>query len=272
MSRALATATARATARVVAATLLIAIAVLLAAPHAQGAMTIPRGSPISHEPSGMAPPGPAALSGYHLSYVNDFNSPGVPAGWYLYSGHPGGITTTSFSPRHVVFAQGLLRIKTYRDRAFANQWTTGGLCQCGQPLTYGAFFVRSRITAGSVNSVELLWPYRNASWPPEVDFNENLGYTILTSATTHWGVVNHFEATRIRINMLKWHTWGVIWTPTYLLYVVDGHPWHEFAVSGEVPTIPMTLDFESRAQCPSTFECPAGPSDMLIDWVAEYQR
>ena len=34
----------------------------------------------------------------------------------------------------------------------------------------------------------------------------------------------------------------------------------------------MTLDFESRAQCPSTFECPAGPSDMLIDWVAEYQR
>ncbi len=219
----------------------------------------------------MAPPGADSLKGYSLTYVTDFNAPGLPSGWNLFTGHPGGLPTANFDVHHVHVSGGLLRLETYRDPAYGNEWTTGGLCQCGRPQEYGAFFVRSRLTQGGANSDELLWPWNNASWPPEIDFNENLNHLDLTSSTTHWGATNHEDFKSIRINMLKWHTWGVIWTPTYILYVVDGQPWHEFSIAADVPHIPMTLDFEQRAICPSSFQCPTMPSSMLIDWVAEYK-
>jgi beta-glucanase (GH16 family) len=218
----------------------------------------------------MAPPGAQALPGYRLTYVNDFNNPGLPPGWNLFTGDPGGISSPNFSAKHVIVTQGLLQLQTYRDPADDNLWTTGGLCQCQRPVTYGAFFVRSRLTAGGSNSAELLWPENN-TWPPEIDFNENSGHVDLTTATTHWGTVNHNENAVLYINMTQWHTWGVIWTPTKILYVVDGRTWREFAVPSKVPHIPMTLDFEQRAQCPSVNQCPTQPSAMQIDWVAEYQ-
>ena len=59
--------------------------------------------------------------------------------------------------------------------------------------------------------------------------------------------------------------------PTKNLYVVDGHTGREFAVPSKVPHIPMTLDFEQRAECPSVNQCPTQPSAVQIDWVAEYQ-
>jgi beta-glucanase (GH16 family) len=170
----------------------------------------------------------------------------------------------------VIVTQGLLRLRTYRDPAYGDQWTTGGICQCQRHVQYGAFFVRSRITQAGANSDELLWPSNN-TWPPEIDFNENLNHLLLTTATTHWGSDNHYQFATLRINMTKWHTWGVIWTPTYVLFVVDGHPWHEFTEAANVPHIPMNLDFEQRAVCPSSFECPTVPSSMVVDWVAEYQ-
>jgi hypothetical protein len=258
------------TARVAAAALLAAVSLGWPTSTAGASSSFPVGTPNRFEPSSFAPPGATALAGYRLTYVNDFNDGRIPSGWNLFSGHPGGISAAVFSPHHVNVAQGLLRLKTYQDPAYHGHWTTGGICQCQRAVKYGAFFVRSRITGAGANSVELLWPWRNASWPPEIDFNENLNHLGLTTSTTHWGTVNHISVDILRIDMLKWHTWGVIWTPTYVLYVVDGHPWHEFSVANEVPQIPLTLDFEQRALCPSTNECPTQPSAMLVDWVAEY--
>jgi beta-glucanase (GH16 family) len=135
-------------------------------------------------------------------------------------------------------------------------------------MTYGAYFVRSRVTAAGANSVELLWPVSNV-WPPEIDFNENLFHLNLATSTTHWA--GHTDFQILKINMLEWHTWGVIWTPTYVLYVVDGHPWHEFTNASGVPHVPMVLDFEQRTTCPSVLRCPNSSSELLIDWVAEFQ-
>lgn len=220
------------------------------------------------EPSGTAPLGAQSLSGYRLTYVEDFSGSGIPQGWNLFSGVPGGDPSGHFSPRHVQVSQGLLRLKVYQDPAFANRWVTGGLCQCQRPMTYGAYFVRSRVTAAGANSVELLWPESNV-WPPEIDFNENLFHLNLATSTTHWA--GHTDFQILKINMLEWHTWGVIWTPTYVLYVVDGHPWHEFTNASGVPHVPMVLDFEQRTTCPSVLRCPNTSSELLIDWVAEFQ-
>lgn len=220
------------------------------------------------EPSGLAPPGVRSLHGYRLSYVQDFSGSAIPRGWSLFSGIPGGDPSGRFSPRHVQVAQGLLRLKVYRDPAFANRWVTGGLCQCQRPMTYGAYFVRSRVTGAGPNTAELLWPENNV-WPPEVDFSEDLSHLNLTSATVHWGRYTDFQT--LKINMTQWHTWGVIWTRSSILFIVDGHRWHQFTTVRGIPHIPMSLDFEQRTTCPSILRCPTTSSALLIDWVAEYQ-
>ena len=234
-----------------------------------GAQTpYPVGLADRHEPSGFAPPPVNVIPGYHLTYVNDFNHRGLPYGWYPFTGRAGGIPTDRFSASHVDVAQGLLRLKTYRDPGNANRWTTAGLCQCLHHFTYGAVFVRSRVTGVGVNSVELLWPSSN-NWPPEIDFNEDLFKTNLTTATVHWaGNQTNFRI--LRINMLQWHTWGVIWTPTHVIFTVDGRPWHEFSGSAFIPHVAMNLDFEQTVKCPSSTSCPLAPASLLIDWVAEY--
>jgi beta-glucanase (GH16 family) len=70
--------------------------------------------------------------------------------------------------------------------------------------------------------------------------------------------------------MEKWHTWGLIWTPSAITYIVDGQVWGTITAASEIAAKPMTLDFEQRQLCASGKQCPTHPISMLIDWVAEY--
>ena len=132
-------------------------------------VVFPVGTLNALQPSGYSPPGPHALRGYHLNYSNDFSGTKVPSGWYLFDGVPGGLPGAQFSSAHVVVKNGVLQLNTWRDPRFHLKWVTGGLCQCGFPQTYEAYFVRSRITGAGPNEVQLLWPASN-TWPPEIDF------------------------------------------------------------------------------------------------------
>lgn len=232
-------------------------------------VAFPIGSLNASEASGMAPPSAQALKGFKLSYVNDFNGTSVPSGWFLFSGVPGGLPGGHFAPSHVVVSDGLLQLNTWKDPQFQNHWVTGGLCQCGLGHTYQAYFVRSRITGAGPNEVELLWPLNN-HWPPEVDFNESGAHSDRTSSTVHWGIDNQIEQVLLTINLERWHTWGVIWTPTSIIYTVDGRQWGSITNLVEIPRQPMRLDFEQRASCRLNRDCPTHPVSMLIDWVAEY--
>jgi hypothetical protein len=229
----------------------------------------PVGSPDPSEPSGEAPPAADALAGYSESYVNDFTSSSLPAGWDIFTGIPGGDPGAHFGGSHVVFGGGLLQLNTYRNPSWHNRWVTGGLCQCGLSQTYGAYFVRSRVTAAGPNEVELLWPTTN-TWPPEIDFNESGGINSGTSSSVHSGALNHIDHRWLRINLTTWHTWGVIWTPTSVIYTVDGQTWSTVTVTSEIPRKPMTLDLEQRTKCSVGTQCPTHPVSMQVDWVAEY--
>jgi hypothetical protein len=220
-------------------------------------------------PSGESPPGPNALSGYRRTYVNNFNGTSLPAGWYVFTGIPAGSPGGQFASNHVVVGNGLLRLNTWKDPKYQNRWVTGGLCQCGLKKTYGAYFVRSRVTGSGPNEVELLWPATNI-WPPEIDFNETGGILNATSSTVHYGPLNLIEQRFVTINMKKWHTWGLVWTPKAITYIVDGQVWGTISVASEVASKPMTLDFEQRQLCEIGRQCPSHPVSMLIDWVEEY--
>jgi len=222
------------------------------------------------EVSGRAAPGAHALPGYRETYVTDFPGTALPSGWFTFAGVPGGDPGAQFGPAHVVVDNGRLLLKTYRDPAYHNEWVTGGLCQCGHPQTYGAFFVRSRIDAPGPNEVALLWPSSN-KWPPEIDFNESAGAYRSTSATIHFTIANHIEQAHVGVAMSHWHTWGVIWTPTAITMTVDGHPWARFLHKKGWPAVPMDLNLEQRTSCSVGADCPSRPVTMQVNWVAEYQ-
>jgi Glycosyl hydrolases family 16 len=226
------------------------------------------------EPSGLAPPGPAAMRGYRRTYATDFTGTKLPAGWNVFTGVPGGTHHEGqFAASHVVVDDGMLQLNSWRDPLYKNKWTTGGLCQCGRPILYGAVFVRSRITGPGPNEVELLWPLSN-TWPPEVDFNETGDVATATSWTVHYDGINDltYQRTLAPIDMTAWHTWGVIWTPKKLTFTVDGKVWGTLDARGSVPDVLMTLDLQQRPACAASLACVSGKQSLLVDWVAEYQR
>lgn len=230
---------------------------------------LPVGTPAAGAPSGFAVPSPSAMPGYVAHEVTTFAASTLPSGWRTYAGQPGGDPGAQFARSHVTLSHGVLMLSAFRDPAYANRWVTGGLCDCGDPVTYGAFFVRSRVTGPGPTAVALLWPASN-SWPPEVDFSETNGSTTSSTATLHWSSVNHIVQRTTKVNLATWHTWGVIWTPTAVHYVLDGRVWASVTAPAGVPHVPMTLDLQQQTWCASGWACPTHPQSMEVAWVAIY--
>ncbi|MGP8009605.1 MAG: family 16 glycosylhydrolase [Acidimicrobiales bacterium] len=232
----------------------------------------PIGVVSSSEPSGYAPPSADAMPGYSLTYVNDFTGTTVPAGWGVFTGTPSGDPGSQWESSQVVVSGGMLQLNAAQDPALNNEWITGGLCQCGQSQTYGAYFVRSRETGPGPTIVELLWPTQG--WPPEIDFIETGGVTTDATATNIWGLDSsgnkEQQQDAITIDMTQWHTWGVVWTPTSITYTVDGQAWGTFTDPSEIPSQPMSLHIQQQTWCSAGFACPTSPESTDVDWVAEY--
>jgi outer membrane protein OmpA-like peptidoglycan-associated protein len=230
-----------------------------------GTTGYPVGTPDSSEPSGDSPPGPSALSSYSESYVNDFAGGSLPSGWTTFSGQPSSDPGALFSGSDVAVGNGVLSLNATQGKG---GWSTGGVCQCNVDQTYGAYFVRSRLTGAGPTQVELLWPTGN--WPPEIDFDETFGDTDLATATLHYSSSDSQVHQTTSIDMTQWHTWGVIWTANEIIYTVDGSVWGQVTDSSEIPDQPMTLDIQQQTWCASDWACPTSDQSTYVDWVAEY--
>jgi len=231
-------------------------------------LVYPTGSPDGTAPSGEAPPSASSMPGYKLSNLTTFAGTSLPAGWDVFTGSPGSDPGAQWGKAHVQVSGGLLQLNTFKDPAYNNAWVSGGLCDCGAAQLYGAYFVRSRMTGPGPTQVELLWPL--SGWPPEVDFNETYGDSSSSMATDHFGPANHQVQRTVNVDMTQWHTWGVIWTPTSLTYVLDGRVWGAVTGAGEIPNQPMTLNLQQQTWCSSGWACPTSPQSMLVDWVAQF--
>jgi len=219
-------------------------------------------------PSGEAPPSATALAGYHRTYVARFSGTSLPAGWMTFRGTPSGDNGSQWLSSHVVVSNGLLNLNAYEDPQAGNQWVTGGVCQCGLSSTYGAYFVRSRMTGPGPTQVEMLWP--TSGWPPEIDFNETFGSTSTSLATVHYGSSNSQVHRSVAIDMTQWHTWGVVWTATSIVYVVDGRAWGVVTTPAAIPNQPMALHIQQQTWCGQGFACPTTSASTEVAWVAEY--
>jgi hypothetical protein len=234
------------------------------------------GSPLlaSKEPSKELPLGPHALRGYTRVYCQDFPSTALPKGWDTFVGQPKGDPDSMFERWHVRIRGGLLRINTYRDPLLKWKWVTGGVCQCGLSRTYGAYFIRARITAPGASAIALLWP-KNNSWPPEVDFLETWQQPNSSTSTLHFPIAgnpgDHKIQRRIKANLLGWRTWGVTWTPRTIKFTVGTYTYWTVTDPTEIPRLLMTLDLQQQSWCGIFLGgCPVHASSFLIDWVAEF--
>jgi outer membrane protein OmpA-like peptidoglycan-associated protein len=228
----------------------------------------PLGVPDSSEPSGYAPPGADAMPGYSLTYSNDFTGTSLPSGWYAFSGSASGDAGSLWAPSQVTVSGGMAQLLTSQLAADNDAWVGGGMSLGSEPMTYGAFFVRSRMTGVGPTQVELLWP--TSGWPPEIDFVETYGGDTSQEATLHYTSANLQIYNTIDIDMTQWHTWGIVWTPDSIIYTVDGNEWASINIPADIPDQPMTLNIQQQTWCASGFACPTAPESTDVDWVAIY--
>lgn len=238
------------------------------APHSVTAFTV--GTPDASQPSGQAPPSTSQIPGYQLTYVTGFSGNTLPAGWAIFTGRPSGDPGGQWASNHVDVSDNMLQLNTFKDPNFGNEWVTGGVCQCAVHRTYGATFIRSRLTGPGPTQVAILWPV--SGWPPEIDFDETYGGTTSTQATLHYTSANLQIHRNLQIDMTAWHTWGVIWTPTSITYTVDGRVWGTVTGASVVPDQPMMLTLQQQTWCSSGYACPTSPESTDINWVAEYTQ
>lgn len=250
-----------------------------ASPPSRGAVhaALRCGSPTRErdEPSGQLPLEPYTFRGWTRTYCTDFAGRRLPKGWEAFSGVPRGDPVSLWARSHVTVADGLLILGTWRDARHGRRWTSGGVCQCGLPMRYGAIYVRSRLTAPGASGVELLWPKDNR-WPPEVDFFESWQDGNRNTYTVHFSADDHVTQGWLNANLMKWHTWGVIWLPHELEFVVDWgtsewQTWGTVTYPGAIPSVPMTLDLDQQTWCTILPACPTESSSLLVDWVAEFE-
>lgn len=196
--------------------------------------------------------------------------------WRRYGGQPGGDPGGWWDPSHVSVSNGTLTISGYRDPDDGGKWTTGGITSVpGLVQTYGKYLVRLRLDAGiGIAHALVLFPADNR-WPPEVDFSEDSGNgRSTTQATVHYGRDDEMLSKIIGVDLTRWHTLGVEWTPGRLRFTLDGGVW--FQTVREVPIVPMALAIQTQAwPCIGTWgRCPDATTpravNMYVDWVAAY--
>jgi hypothetical protein len=239
------------------------------------------------DPSGQAVPG--QIPGWTQTFTDDFARPSTLSNYQIYGGTPTDGSNACFAPSHVAVTGGEMVLKAFRDTAAivkngctgdADQMVTGGVKLTSNSQTYGKYEIRMRVDNGQgVSVVALLWPTGD-TWPPEIDFTEDNGASPRTvdTATEHWGsLTSAFQIhDTLAVDLTRWHTVGVEWTPGKIVYTMDGMPWAT-ETNANVSDVPMQLAIQTQAwQCgvssweQCTDDTTPGEVDMDVDWIAVY--
>lgn len=189
----------------------------------------------------------ATVSSHFTLKLHETFTEGIPSyRWGKYEGQPGGNPYGYWAPSHVQAYNGAALLRGYQD---GGRFVTGGFMLNSIAQTYGKYVVRAKFDRSStVEHCMLLWP--TSGWPPEVDFSE--GPTSKgVMATSHWSSSNSQMHAFKQVDMTQWHTYGVEWTPTRLLFTVDGTAWASMGGSA-VPHQTMKLAVQTAATSSTT--------------------
>ncbi len=218
-------------------------------------------------PSGVAAPATGDAN-WQLTATDEFTSPTLNPMWSVNHGATG---RKNWQAGQVLLGNGMLTLRVSKDAQ--GHWAAGSVNN-GVHQTYGKYLVRARLGPGAgTRGVLLLWPTA-ASWPPEVDFFEIGGSDPARQTATqtlHYSSANRQVHTSYPCSCSGWHTYGVEWSPSKLVYTMDGAVMRT-VVSSAVPAQPMHLGINSSpgGEAPPGLATPP-QVDFQVDWVAIYK-
>jgi beta-glucanase (GH16 family) len=216
---------------------------------------------------------PAASPGWRLKFSDNFAGGRLnTSAWSVFQNHHGRRGPKLAS--NVVLHSGIMTLKVAKQHG---AWSSAGMCACRVTTgTYGTYLLRARYGHGmGTRATALLWPRRG--WPPEVDFME---FDARDPHHTQLMLTNHYNAGHrknlmqhafIRGDYTKWHTFGLVWTPSELRFTLDGRT--TAVMRGHVPHQPM---WAGIANSPGHRVRPnhstPNPVRLDVDWFAYYVR
>ena len=97
---------------------------------------------------------------------------------------------------------------------------TGAAMGLTNPIKYGEWKVKMKISGSGTKVNLLLWPY-GGGWPPEIDFNES-GDRTRSNQTMHYSSSNKMLQTHYAVDQTQWHVYGVQVSEKTVVYTLDG--------------------------------------------------
>lgn len=173
---------------------------------------------------------------------------------------------------------GVVSLKGTYDRASGEILGAGMASHISQK--YGRWEVRVKVEKGrGYSAAGLLWP-TSERWPTdgEVDlFEIPSGQRQKIHQTIHNGVRNNTGSNTLKLDATQWHTYAVEWTPTKLVYFVDGQAKWTVTKPALIPTtgnLHLTLQFDPGTvkECGRWFECPDGSTPPVTTMNVDYVK
>jgi len=246
---------------------------------------------------------PIDKSGMKLSFSDDFNtlslhnSQGGTWDTNFWWGAPNGSTLTgngelqwyidaNYAPTSSVHpfsvSNGVLTITAAQAPAnikplINNYEYTSGLLTTHDSFsqTYGYFEMRAELptNAGSWPAFWLL--PEDGSWPPELDAMEARGQDLntlyMTAHSNATGVHTKVSSTVNVMDTGGFHTYGVLWTPTQLVWTYDGVEVAQAATPSDMnKPMYMLVDLAVGGLAGAPPDHLATPAEMKIDYIRAY--
>jgi beta-glucanase (GH16 family) len=228
---------------------------------------------------------PAIAGDWHLVFHDEFSGTKLDETKWSTT-YPWGARTNSGNSELEYYADdafqltgGVLSIRADHRAMHGFKFTSGMITSYASFTTkYGYFEVRAKVPKG-----QGLWPTfwlapKDLTWPPEIDIAETQG-----AITTVDHMSNHYMTARGPKQMhyewhgpdlaLGFHTYGLEWTPTAIVWYVDGL--ERFRTITNIPVKPMYMILNLAVG--GTWVGPPAtttpfPSYFDIDYVRAYQR
>jgi len=226
---------------------------------------------------------PRSMKGYKADFIDNFTTLNTGVWGRYQGGAPAGSHATykpenAYIDKTVQKGDGVLQLQTKRVNG---AWSTAGPSSGrGFWATQGKWVIKAKFDrAYGVGYAFLLYP-KGGGWPPEIDIAEGTAGGPSIMSTFHYGTAKNRKQQQRwlrKVNMSKWHTYGVTVTPGKIVFTLDG-PQTSVIKSTATPKIPMWIGLQAGVKdCKkSTGECLSSKtpssSKISIDWIAHYKK
>ncbi|MBL0912357.1 MAG: glycoside hydrolase family 16 protein [Bacteroidia bacterium] len=246
---------------------------------------------------------PAVDPHWQLVWEDNFNTLNTSI-WLVqnhfdhYGGEPQVYTSR---PDNVFVSGGNLVLRARRETyscppGSVNEWGCARQYNTGQPYSFTSGYVETKQaynTQYGYMEAHIQMPHAVGYWPAfwtfvgpglpsnvnaaEIDIFEMLGHLPASVSTTNIhrgygpGEPDYYqELVPTGFNYTSWHTYSVEWSPSKIIWYIDGVPSRLLPDHGIVDPVRLILNFALEPWTPPTASTPF-PADMLIDYVRVYK-